>query len=116
MMPGGPCPAGTFDRILLDAPCTNTGVLRRRVDVRWRLTGRRLHAPARAATSAMLRRAAELLKPGGSLVYCTCSLEREENEEVVEQALAHCPGCASWKPAARCPFAMQWMARSPRAS
>ena len=90
MMPDGPCAAGTVDRILLDAPCSNTGVLRRRVDVRWRLTEEDfIRMPVQQL--AMIRRAAALLKPGGSLVYSTCSLEQEENEKVVSQALATVP-------------------------
>lgn len=85
--PGG---IAEFDRILIDAPCSNTGVLRRRVDVRWRLTDEDfLRMPAQQL--ALVRRAAALLKPGGTLVYSTCSLEQEENEKVVERALAALP-------------------------
>ena len=72
-----------FDRILLDAPCSNTGVMRRRVDVRWRLRPddfRQMHQQQ----MMIVRNLVGLLKPGGVLVYSTCSLEREENEEVVE--------------------------------
>ena len=80
----------SFDRILVDAPCSNTGVIRRRVDVRWRLTDEDfLRMPAQQL--ALLRRAAELLKPGGTLVYSTCSLEAEENEDVVRSAVAAVP-------------------------
>lgn len=85
-------PWGTlrFDRILLDAPCSNTGVMRRRVDVRWRLQ------PAAFAELAMLQTrmlSAMLpaLKPGGSLVYSTCSLDTEENEQVIESFLRQHP-------------------------
>jgi 16S rRNA (cytosine967-C5)-methyltransferase len=75
---------GSFDRILIDAPCTNTGVLRRRVDVRWRLTEEDfIRMPITQLT--LVRKMAPLLKPGGSLVYSTCSLEMEENDRVVEQ-------------------------------
>ena len=74
--------AGPFDRIIIDAPCSNTGVMRRRVDVRWRLNTRELPVLARAQT-ALLNRAAPLLKPGGLLVYSTCSIEAEENEDVI---------------------------------
>ncbi|HCE04917.1 MAG TPA: hypothetical protein DEQ62_01140, partial [Verrucomicrobiales bacterium] len=73
---------GPFDRILIDAPCSNTGVMRRRVDVRWRLNARELPALARAQLD-LLKRAAPLLKRGGVLVYSTCSIEPEENEEVI---------------------------------
>ncbi len=72
-----------FDAILLDVPCSNTGVMRRRVDVRWRIQERDL---ARQATnqSALLRAAVKLLKPGGRIVYSTCSIDRAENEAVIE--------------------------------
>ena len=74
--------AGPFDRILIDAPCSNTGVMRRRVDVRWRLHARELPTLARTQLD-LLKRAAPLLKRGGVLVYSTCSIEPEENEEVI---------------------------------
>ena len=76
--------AAGFDRILVDAPCSNTGVMRRRVDVRWRLSPDDF---SRMPTLQMqiLRAVVPLLKPGGTLVYSTCSLEPEENERVVER-------------------------------
>jgi 16S rRNA (cytosine967-C5)-methyltransferase len=81
----------SFDRILLDAPCSNTGVIRRRVDVRWRLTEEDfIRMPEQQF--ALLRRVSDLLKPGGVFVYSTCSLEREENEEVVQRALREIQG------------------------
>lgn len=81
----------SFDRILLDAPCSNTGVIRRRVDVRWRLTEEDfVRMPEQQM--ALLRRVADLLKPGGVLVYSTCSLEREENEDVAKRAQKEIPG------------------------
>lgn len=76
--------AGPFDRILVDAPCSNTGVMRRRVDVRWRLHARELSVLARTQLD-LLQRAARLLPVDGTLVYSTCSLEHEENEAVVEK-------------------------------
>ena len=80
-----------FDRILLDAPCSNTGVIRRRVDVRWRLTHDEF--PRMQETQlALLRTVARLLKSGGVLVYSTCSIEPEENENLVRRAEAEVPG------------------------
>jgi 16S rRNA (cytosine967-C5)-methyltransferase len=73
---------GPFDRILLDVPCSNTGVLRRRPDARWRFTEARLARLVRTQR-ALLERLAGLLKPGGRLVYSTCSLEPEEDEALV---------------------------------
>src|SRR5215475_1384720 len=75
-----------FDRILLDAPCTNTGVMRRRVDVRWRLRPEDFSRMQRLQL-AILRGLVPLLKPAGVLVYSTCSLEPEENEQVVLRRL-----------------------------
>ena len=81
----------SFDRILVDAPCSNTGVIRRRVDVRWRLTPADFeHMPARQRR--ILDAVFPLLKPGGTLVYSTCSLEPEEDEQVAEAAAREIPG------------------------
>ena len=77
----------TFDRILVDTPCSNTGVLRRRVDLRWRIQPEEIQR-LRATQLGLLREAAARLRPGGVLVYSTCSLEPEENGEVVKQFLA----------------------------
>ena len=78
-----PTPA---DRILIDAPCSNTGVMRRRVDLRWRIRETEL-ARLRHTQLQLLRDAVLLLKPGGTLVYSTCSLEPEENSSVVKEFL-----------------------------
>jgi 16S rRNA (cytosine967-C5)-methyltransferase len=79
-----------FDRILIDAPCSNTGVMRRRVDVRWRLTPDDFARMA-AEQLRIVRATMPLLKPGGVVVYSTCSLEPEENQAVVEQTLKEFP-------------------------
>ena len=75
-----------FDRILIDAPCSNTGVMRRRIDVRWRLTPDDFARTA-AEQLRIVRATVPLLKPGGILVYSTCSLEPEENDKIVERTL-----------------------------
>ena len=79
-----------YDRVLLDAPCSNTGVMGRRVDLRWRVTPEEIQR-LKQSQLQLLRRAAALVKPGGVLVYSTCSLEPEENENVVKVVLAENP-------------------------
>jgi 16S rRNA (cytosine967-C5)-methyltransferase len=79
-----------FDRILIDAPCSNTGVMRRRVDLRWRIRESEL-ARLRATQLQLLGDAMARLKPGGTLVYSTCSLEPEENSDVIREFLAAQP-------------------------
>ena len=83
-----PFPPATFDRVLVDAPCSGTGTLRRNPEIRWRLTNDDIRNFAEAQKQ-FLRNAATVLKPGGRLVYSTCSVEREENEEVVADFLQH---------------------------
>jgi 16S rRNA (cytosine967-C5)-methyltransferase len=78
------------DRILVDAPCSNTGVMRRRVDLRWRLRPEEIERLRRAQLE-LLNKAAQQVRPGGVLVYSTCSLEPEENQEVVKQFLSENP-------------------------
>ena len=80
-------PPATFDRILVDAPCSNTGVMRRRVDLRWLIQPPEIER-LRATQLVLLKQAATVLKPGGILIYSTCSLEPEENFEVVKEFLA----------------------------
>ncbi len=72
-----------YAAILLDVPCTNTGVIRRRADVRWNFSEARLRRVVERQRS-ILESAAALLEPGGRIVYSTCSLEPEENEQQVE--------------------------------
>jgi 16S rRNA (cytosine967-C5)-methyltransferase len=79
-----------FDAILVDAPCSNTGVMRRRIDVRWRLTPDHFLRLA-AGQLEIVRATVGLLKPGATLLYSTCSIEPEENEEVVRRVLASFP-------------------------
>ena len=84
-------PGVLFDRVLVDAPCSNTGVLRRRVELRWRLEPREIPRLA-AGQIRLLGNAARRVRPGGVLVYSTCSIEPEENEQVVEAFLRDHPG------------------------
>ncbi|MBD0305284.1 MAG: 16S rRNA (cytosine(967)-C(5))-methyltransferase RsmB [Nitrospiraceae bacterium] len=79
-----------FDRVLLDAPCSGLGVLRRHPEGKWHKTEAML--PQHAATQiGLLDRVSRLLRPGGVLVYSTCSTEAEENEHVIAQFLRHHP-------------------------
>ena len=74
---------GAFDAILLDVPCSNTGVIRRRVDVRWRLQPSDIDDLAVIQTE-ILNNALPCLKPGGRIVYSTCSIEEAENTDLVK--------------------------------
>lgn len=80
----------SFDRILVDAPCSNTGVMRRRVDLRWRLTAKEFERMQKEQLR-ILGATIPLLKTGGTLVYSTCSIEPEENEQVVEITMREFP-------------------------
>jgi 16S rRNA (cytosine967-C5)-methyltransferase len=80
-------PDGEFDGILVDAPCTSTGTIRRHPDVAW-LRQEADMAPLAALQKRLLQKAVALLKPGGTLVYCTCSLEPEEGERAIASLLA----------------------------
>ncbi len=82
---------GPFDAVLLDAPCSNTGVLRRRLDARWRLSPEELRR-CRTQQLDLVAQALGRLRPGGRLVYSTCSVEPEENELLVQAILANHPG------------------------
>lgn len=83
-------PNTMFDRILVDAPCSGTGTLRRNPDLRWRIQPGELEKSSRLQ-SRLLRAAALHVARGGRLVYSTCSMEPEENEEVVESFLSSVP-------------------------
>ncbi len=75
--------AASFDAILLDAPCSNTGVLARRVEARFRVR-RKAVLEIAATQRALLAKAAGLVKPGGRICYSTCSIQRQENQDVAE--------------------------------
>ena len=79
--------AGKIDRVLVDAPCSGLGTLRRNPDVKWRQTPQSL-VELNVKQTAILAGAARLVKPGGRLVYATCSLLDEENEAIVAQFMA----------------------------
>jgi 16S rRNA (cytosine967-C5)-methyltransferase len=78
---------GGVDGVLVDAPCTSTGTIRRHPDVAW-LRQEADIAALTALQKRLLQRAVALLKPGGTLVYCTCSLEPEEGEQAIASLLA----------------------------
>lgn len=81
---------GGFDAVLLDVPCSNTGVLARRPEARWRLSPQSI-AECATRQALLLRTALGLLKPAGRLVYSTCSIEPEENEQLVRAVLTELP-------------------------
>lgn len=109
-----------FDRVLVDAPCSGSGTWRRQPDGRLRLSEARL-AELGAMQADVLTRAADTVKPGGRLIYATCSLLREENQQQIEAFLAKRPdyrlrdATALWAEVADspCPFAGEVMALSP---
>jgi 16S rRNA (cytosine967-C5)-methyltransferase len=80
----------TFDRVLVDAPCSGLGTIRRDPDIRWRRAARDLPRLAHQQVD-LLMRAAEAVRPGGRLVYATCSSEPEENDGVVQAFLERAP-------------------------
>jgi 16S rRNA (cytosine967-C5)-methyltransferase len=83
--------AGPFDAVLIDAPCSSTGTIRRHPDVGW-LKNELDIAQLIGLQRRLLDRAVALTKPGGRIVYCTCSLEPEEGEQQIEALLAREPG------------------------
>ena len=82
-----PFTSNSFDKVLLDAPCSGTGTLRRNPEIRWRLAEDDIQAFAENQKK-FLGNAAEVVKPYGRLVYSTCSVERDENEDVIEEFVA----------------------------
>ncbi len=94
---------GQYPAILLDVPCSNTGVMRHRVDVKWRLQEGDFAQHARQQ-GALLAAASRLLAPGGRLVYSTCSIDPAENERVVESFLDRHRGFALRKKAVAVPW------------
>jgi 16S rRNA (cytosine967-C5)-methyltransferase len=83
-------PPGPFDAVLVDVPCSNTGVLGRRPEVRWRLRPEDFRHLLPLQTKLLLQ-AAERVRPGGAVVYSTCSIEPEENRQVVQVVLRALP-------------------------
>jgi 16S rRNA (cytosine967-C5)-methyltransferase len=79
-------PPGPFDAVLVDVPCSNTGVLGKRPEARWRLRPNDLRHLA-ALQAHLLRQGCERVRPGGKVVYSTCSIEPEENSQVVQTVL-----------------------------
>lgn len=80
-----------FDAVMLDAPCSNTGVIQRRTDVKWRLEPSDIQSCA-TLQAQLLKHAARFVKPGGRIVYSTCSIEGAENESVVQDFLKSATG------------------------
>jgi 16S rRNA (cytosine967-C5)-methyltransferase len=89
-----------FDAVLLDAPCTSTGTIRRHPDVPW-LKRESDIAGLAGAQARLIERAVALTRSGGTLIYCTCSLEPEENDHIVAALLAREPGIERMPIAAR---------------
>jgi 16S rRNA (cytosine967-C5)-methyltransferase len=83
--------AEPFDAVLLDAPCSSTGTIRRHPDIAWLKRAADITSLA-ALQRRLIELAIALTKPGGTLVYCTCSLEPEEGEEIIADVLAREPG------------------------
>ena len=96
--------AGKIDRVLVDAPCTGFGTLRRNPDLKWRQTPQDV-AELAAKQARILDAASTLVKPGGRLVYATCSVLPEENDAIVDAFLAAHPTFARARraPSSRAP-------------
>ncbi len=110
-------PGVLYDHILLDAPCSATGIFRRHPDV-LHLKGSRELTPLTMLQAALLRRAANWLKPGGTLVYATCSLDPREGERIAERIIAglpHAPFAAADMPLGLAPTGEGWLRTLPGA-
>lgn len=90
---GQDLPGGPFDAVLVDVPCSNTGVLGKRPEARWRINAAQI-AELTTQQKSLLVAACQRLKPAGRVVYSTCSIEPEENEQIVRQVLSEIPGVA----------------------
>ncbi|MGD0401393.1 MAG: 16S rRNA (cytosine(967)-C(5))-methyltransferase RsmB [Syntrophobacteraceae bacterium] len=108
----GPQSTGLFDRVLLDAPCTGLGTMRRKPDIKWR---RHIKDPYRLSRlqKELLPHAAQFLKPGGVLVYATCSVFRDENEAVAQHLSESHPELAIESAAQNLPYACREMVSGP---
>jgi len=103
---------GRFAAILVDAPCSGTGTLRRHPEIRWRLRESDLERLA-ARQAQLLETASALLAPGGCLVYSVCSLEPEEGEQRIEALLARHPELRLEDPRSRLPAPCASLVRDP---
>ncbi|SPJ16029.1 putative enzyme [Syntrophobacter sp. SbD2] len=103
---------GFFDRVLLDAPCTGLGTMRRKPDIKWR---RHIKDPYRLSRlqKELLPHAAQFLKPGGVLVYATCSVLKDENEAVAQHLSESHPELAIEPAAQNLPYACREMVSGP---
>ena len=115
-----PAAAGPFDRILVDAPCSSEGTLRRNRSLAYRI-GTERNARMAARQRALLRKAVQLCRPGGRIVYSTCTFAPEENELIVEEALEASAGRLTLLPVtvqglATSPGVTRWLGRELDAS
>ncbi len=103
---------GRFDRVLLDAPCTGFGTIRRNPDIKWR---RHPKDPYRFSgiQDTLLQHAARFVRKGGTLVYATCTVFREEDEDVAERFNASHPGWTPWDATDFLPHGCREMAQGP---
>ena len=86
-----PFPLASFDRVLVDAPCSGTGTLRHNPEIRWRISAEDIRDLGSRQTRILLN-ALQMVRSGGRLVYSTCSVEAEENEAVIRAFLSNNEG------------------------